>query len=91
MKNSDLIQITLTRTQVQLVRSLLLDASAENMQIAGVEANKPHGSEAWKEANANWFRKRSHTARFLSTKLSKARDLRRKYIDLSVETFPMSV
>ena len=90
MKNTDLIQITLTRTQVQLVRNLLLDASNANMNQAGVEMNNLHGSEAWKEANANWFRKRSRTARFLSTQLNKARDLRRKYIDLSSETFPMS-
>jgi hypothetical protein len=89
---NDKIQVTLTRTQAIILRSLLLDASAENMQIAGVEANKPHGSESWKEANANWFRKRSHTARVIASKLSKvSKDKRRKYLDLSTETLPTSI
>jgi hypothetical protein len=90
MKN-DLVQITMTRTQAALVRQILGDAADQNAQLVGKELAKPHGSESWKEANANWFRKRAHTARFLRTKLMAASDMRRKYIDLSVETFPMSV
>jgi len=90
MKN-DLIQVTMTRTQVALVRQILGDAADQNAQLAGKELAKLHGSESWKEANANWFRKRAHTARWLRVQLRKADDLRRKYIDLSTEKFPMSV
>ena len=89
MKN-DLVQVTMTRTQAALVRQILMDAANENMQIAGAELAKLHGSPEWKEANANWFRKRAHTARWLRTKLMAASDMRRKYIDLSTEKFPMS-
>jgi len=89
MKN-DLIQVTMTRTQAALVRQILGDAANENSKLAGVELAKLHGSESWKEANANWFRKRAHTARWLRTKLMAASDMRRKYIDLSTQTFPMS-
>lgn len=88
---SDTIQITLTRTQAQLLRSILSDAAIENSRQAGAELAKLHGSEEWKELNANWFRKRAHTATFLRRKLSRINDMRRKYFDLSAEQFPMSL
>jgi hypothetical protein len=89
MKN-DTVQITLTRTQVALVRQILGDAADQNAQLAGKELAKLHGSEEWKELNANWFRKRAHTAQWLKVQLRKASDMRRKYIDLSETVFPMS-
>lgn len=89
MKN-DTVQITLTRTQAQLLRSILSDAAIENSRMAGEELAKPHGSPEWKELNANWFRKRAHTATYLRRKLSRVKDLRRKYFDLTTELFPMS-
>jgi hypothetical protein len=88
--SKDTITVTMTRTQAALIRQILGDAANENAQLAGKALAEFHGSESWKEANASYYRKRAHTARWLRMKLARAKDLRRKYIDLSAEQFPMS-
>jgi hypothetical protein len=87
--SSDTIQVTLTRTQATILRRLLMDASAENVQIANVERSK--GDTSWFKASAELYFKRATTARMIGTRLGKAaKDKRRKYLNLSTEVFPVS-
>lgn len=88
---SDTIQITLTRTQASMIRSILGDAANENAQLANKALMEFHGPESWKEANANYYRRRARDARWLRTLLTRTNDRRRKYIDLSTEKFPSSI
>jgi hypothetical protein len=89
--DGETIVVTMTRTQAALIRQILGDAANENSQLAGKALAEYHGSESWKEANANYYRRRAHTARWLKMILARANDRRRKYIDLSTEKFPMSM
>ena len=88
MKDNDKIQVTLTRTQAATLRNLLLDANVENIRQGNMEADE---SKPWKMVYADVFYKRAHTARVVATKLGKvSKDKRRKYLDLSVELFPVA-
>ena len=88
---SDTIQVTLTRTQAILLRSLLWDADKENTARANKERMEAEEHKlTYRLAYANVYEKRAQTCRFLSTKLSRTKDNRRKYLDLSTEQFPMS-
>ena len=89
---NDKIIMTLTRTQAQTIRRLLMDASAENVQIANVHRNKGEATSQYNEATAQFYFKRAHTARIIGTKLGKAaKDHRRKYLDISADVLPESM
>lgn len=90
MKDGE-VSITLNRTQVELLRHLLSDAADMNTRNAGEQWAKSEktGSD-YLQSYARVFEKRAATCRFLVRNLSKARDRRRKYINLADELFPMS-
>jgi hypothetical protein len=86
---TDTVQITLTRTQATLLRTLLWDADTENQRKANIEReNVDVRKLTYKLAYAQILDKRAQTCRFIASKIG--RDRRRKYIDLTAETFPMS-
>ena len=78
---NDTVTVTLNRTDIETIRSLLRDAEVENWRTAG-QAHVPFSKP--------WYEKRATTCRFLVRKLSKAKDRRRKYLDLSNELLPVS-
>lgn len=79
--SNDTIQVTLNRTDVETIRSLLRDAEIRNEQEGAANPYK---------FSKPWYEKRAITCRFLVRKLSKAKDRRRKHLDLSDELFPVS-
>jgi len=89
---TDTVQITLTRTQAILLRTLLSDADAENSRRANIDrADAEVRKLTYKLASAMVYEKRAQTCRFIRSMLSRANDNRRKYLDLSETVFPMSV